>query len=82
MSSGYNVVKKEILEILSELGEVTVRDIADITDRSYESVAMALLRYHRQGLLYRSGGREKIYELTEKGLERLNWIEDHFFIED
>jgi DNA-binding PadR family transcriptional regulator len=76
--SGYNVVKKMILETVEDLGEVTAYELAEILERSYESVAMALMRYHRQGLLSRDTeeGRRKVYKITDRGIERLEYLQD------
>ena len=54
----------ELLESMMECGEVTTREV-------WETANMILPRYHPQGLLSRSGGREKTYMLTMKGEERL-----------
>ena len=74
--AGYNDVKKEILAILDEMGELTAREAAGIVGRSHESVAMALLRYHRQGLVsrYTREGKTRVYKLTDKGVERLEYL--------
>ena len=74
--SGYNEAKFEILDVLEGLGEATAGDVAGILGRSHESVSMALLRYHRQGLVsrYSLWGRAKVYRLTERGFERLEYL--------
>ena len=74
--SEYNEAKLEILEALEELGEATVEDVTSMLDRSHESVGMALLRYHRHGLVsrYRAQGRTRMYQLTERGMERLEYL--------
>ena len=78
--SDYNEAKLEILEALEELGEATVEDVASMLDRSYESVGMALLRYHRHGLVsrYKVQGRIRMYSLTDRGLERLEYLRSDF----
>jgi DNA-binding MarR family transcriptional regulator len=78
--SDYNEVKLEILEALEELGEATVEDVASMLGRSYESVGMALLRYHRHRLVsrYRARGRIRMYSLTERGMERLEYLRSEF----
>ena len=48
--SGYNQVKRGVLEALDAEGEVTAGDLSFLLGRSDASIAMALLRYHRQGL--------------------------------
>ena len=74
--SSYNEAKLEILEALEELGEATVEEVASLLDRSHEGVGMALLRYHRQGLVgrHRVRGRIRMYALTERGQERLDYL--------
>ena len=73
----YNEAKAEILDVTRTLGTVTAKEIALITNRTPEAASMALLRYHKQGLLSRSTlkGRTKGYILSERGRERLNWLE-------
>ncbi len=75
--SGYNVAKTDILDTIRTLGLVTAKEIALVTNRTPEAASMALLRYHKQGLLSRGTlkGRTKGYTLTERGLERLGWLE-------
>jgi DNA-binding MarR family transcriptional regulator len=71
-----NRTKKEILETLERTGESTTGDLASILGRSQESIAMALLRYHRQGLVsrYTIEHNAKVYELTDRGHERLDYL--------
>lgn len=73
----YNQVKKKILNIINTMGEATSWQISLITGQSVEAASMALFRYHKMGLLHRQTlrGRLKGYNLTERGLERLNWLE-------
>ncbi len=73
----YNEAKTEILGVARTLGAVTAKEIALITNRTPEAASMALLRYHKQGLLSRSTlkGRTKGYILSERGRERLTWLE-------
>ena len=74
--SGYNEAKLAILTELDEVGEATAGDIAEYLTKSHESISMALLRYHRQGLVsrYTVEGRTKVYEITERGIERLEYL--------
>lgn len=73
----YNQAKLEILDKIRTLGEVTAMEIALTTERTPENSSMRLLEYHRQGLLSRCTlhGKTKGYSLTERGLERLMWLE-------
>lgn len=74
----YNERKLVVLSAVYELEEATVSDVWEAMDDyvSLSAIGMSLLRYHRQGLLNRRGGKEKIYEITNKGLERLEWLEN------
>ena len=74
---GYNQAKTEILDAIRTLGQVTAKEIAQVTHRTPEAASMALLRYHGMGLLSRGTlkGRTKIYELTPRGRDRLAWLE-------
>lgn len=74
----YNERKLIVLSAVYELEEATVYDVWEAMDDevSLSAIGMSLLRYHRQGLLNRRGDKEKIYEITGKGLERLNWLEN------
>ena len=73
----YNEAKTEILDVIRTLGLMTAKEIALITNRTPEAASMALLRYHKQGLLNRNTlkGRTKGYTLTPRGQERLNWLQ-------
>lgn len=81
MSSGYNELKLEVLEEADNWEEVTAGDMANALGRTHPSVAMAMLRYHRQGLLsrYTIHRNEKVYSLTDRGLERLDWLMEQDF---
>jgi len=72
----FNETKRETLRIINNLGEATAWQIALITGKTPEACSMALLRYHEMGLLSRQTlkGRTKIYELTPRGRERLEWL--------
>jgi len=78
MSLGYNDLKREILEEADNCEEVTAGDMARTLGYTHPSVAMALLRYHRQGLLsrYTIHRNEKVYAITERGRERLEWLKE------
>lgn len=77
MSSSYNELKLEVLEEADNWDEFTVGDMAKALGRTHCSIAMAVLRYHRHGLLSRyttNRKNEKVYALTDRGLERLDWL--------
>ncbi len=71
-----NAAKIEILNILKNMGDTTSWQIALITNRTPEAASMALLRYHSMGLVSRRTltGRTKIYDITDRGLARLAWL--------
>ena len=75
----YNEAKLEILDAIRTFGELTAMEISLITHRTPENSSMRLLCYHRQGLLSRrkvpGRGKTRGYSLTERGLERLTWLE-------
>ena len=84
MKSGYNVVKLEILKEIEGLGETTIVEVNDNLGRIYVNTAMAMLRYHRSGLLSRHGDnwKNKIYSLSDRGRERLEWLREQNLEED
>ena len=75
--TGFNEAKVEILELLHLVGPCTAIQVGLLTGRTPENASMNLMRYQRNGLLRRHTlqGREKIYELTERGVERLAWLQ-------
>ncbi len=74
----YNEAKLEILDAVRTFGELTAMEISLITHRTPRCASMNLLTYHRQGLLSRRKvkGKTRGYSLTERGLERLMWLEE------
>jgi DNA-binding transcriptional ArsR family regulator len=79
----YNVLKLRILRLLSKAGpadsNTLATTIAETNDASIDihAVRMALMRYYKQGLLKREkvGGVFR-YAITERGIQRLRWLED------
>ena len=76
--AGYNERKLEILEYVSKCEDVTASNVAEDLDLEIHNARTLLRRYNRQGLLTRyksddSWGTRK-YNITEKGLERIEWI--------
>ena len=81
----YNERKLTILEAVDDLDEATSQEvyehlIGNDDEVGLSAVQMALLRYHRQGLLSRRKIElvTRVYALTDKGLERLKWLKDIF----
>lgn len=76
---GYNERKLEVLLVLSTIIEGTSFTVAVMLGCAHETAAMALLSYHRQGLLSRyqlPGSRARVYSLTDRGYERLEWLQE------
>jgi len=73
----YNQAKLEILAAVQTIGELTSMEISLITGRTPENSSMLLLKYHRMGLLSRRKlqGKLRGYSLTQRGRERLEWLE-------
>jgi DNA-binding transcriptional regulator PaaX len=77
-----NELKIELLEYLSDNGgEITSGEVSQLFGITPIDASVQLLRYHRQGLLHRRkrrlhpfGGREYCYSLSDRGMERLNWL--------
>ncbi len=76
MSSGYNELKLEILTEFENWDEATAGDIAQALGRTPNSISKALSRYYQMGLLsrYTIAHNEKVYALTDRGRERLDWL--------
>gem|GEM_PF-970799 len=78
----YNVLKLRILRLLSKTGPTDSSSLASTIAESKEitldihALRMALMRYHKQGLLKRErAGGTFTYALTERGIQRLRWLE-------
>ena len=78
----YNVLKLRILRLLSKTGPTDSGSLASTIAESEEmtldihALRMALMRYHKQGLLKRERtGGTFTYALTERGIQRLRWLE-------
>jgi len=78
----YNVLKLRLLRLLSKAGPTDSDSLARTISASKDfgidihALRMALMRYHKQGLLKREkvGGLFR-YTLTERGDQRLRWLE-------
>jgi len=81
MSSGYNELKLEVLEEFENWDEVTAGEMAKALGRNPNSISKAMGRYHHQGLLsrYTIYRNEKVYAMTARGLERLDWLMEQEF---
>ena len=80
MMSGFNQTKLLVLLHLERVDEVSAGEIAFAGGQSRESISMALLRYHRYGLVNRrrNGSGVYLYSISDKGLERLYWLEEQY----
>ena len=77
--SSFNEAKYETLLNADSLGEITSSDLISIFNITINTASMRLKRAHYQGLLSRyRNGREFVYEITEKGIERLEWLDEEF----
>ena len=79
----YNALKLRILRLLSKTGPTDSSSLASTISEGKEftldihALRMALMRYHKQGLLKRErAGGTFTYALTERGIQRLRWLEE------
>jgi DNA-binding PadR family transcriptional regulator len=77
----YNELKTAILDLLTTEGWCDSNQIIERArsesglSASSRAVRMALLRYHRHGLLHREWRRgEYVYRLSDRGARRLVWL--------
>ena len=75
MMVGYNRRKFEVLLYVENRLSVTSQDVSIDLSLEVHCARMLLLKYYRQGLLKRTreNGQYR-YELTDKGLRRLNYL--------
>jgi DNA-binding transcriptional regulator PaaX len=78
----YNELKLNILQVLSQTGPLDSSSLGEAIAESKKiildihALRMALMRYHKQGLLKRERAEGVFrYALTERGLQRLRWLE-------
>jgi DNA-binding transcriptional regulator PaaX len=78
----YNEMKRLILSLFQADSPLTSHSVAERLRGeqklavSLRSVQMAMMRYHRQGLLHRERHSDMfLYSLTEKGSRRLRWLQ-------
>ena len=78
MTARFNEQKLEILlEVLN--GEETASGVAESIGITHCNASTSLARYWKQGLLNRQTApmyNEKIYTITAKGIDRMNWLID------
>ncbi len=81
LNLNYNELKLLILRTISESGSMSSEDLATrlITTGArveIHAVRMALMRYHRQGLLLRKKASGSFsYSLSDRGLHRFEWLD-------
>jgi len=69
--------KLQVLLYAASCESFTSEDIAQNLDLEIHNARMLLLKYHRQGLLSRRQDYLcKVYQITEKGLRRIDWLVD------
>ncbi len=78
----YNELKLLILQILYKVGTTDSNSLArelfqsNLVRMDIHALRMALMRYHKQGLLKRERrGGAFAYTLSERGIKRLRWLE-------
>ena len=80
--AGYNETKFAVLTFLEGQGEATALEVAEYLGITSFGASSYLLKLHRSGLLgrrrLRKGkrvSRERVYYITGKGFEKLQWLE-------
>lgn len=69
----YNERKIQVLEVISELGEVRANELMDhLGDIEWEAAKKCLTRYYWMGLLHRRRG---LYWMSDRGYERLEYLQ-------
>lgn len=77
----YNQLKLRVLRILSERGSTDSSAVAAAlaaagVNSDMHAIRMALMRYYKQGLLWRERKSGLYtYGLSERGIRRLAWLE-------
>ncbi len=82
---GRNARKRQILAYLLVVEDATARDIAEVCDITIHNARTLLARYHRYGLLTRNTVNHygtRVYAITTKGVERLDWLRDEGGVRD
>ena len=80
MAARFNETKAYLLKFLLENGSATSAEIAEYLSVTRAGASSYLKKLHRQGLLGRgklgeeSGSQERVYYLTNKGFDRLEWL--------
>jgi DNA-binding MarR family transcriptional regulator len=76
--SDHNEGKISVLDALDELEEADSFQVWEHLDEdvSIKAIQMALSRYYKMGLVGRTRKPDRVYFLTEKGFERLEFLLD------
>lgn len=76
---GYNETKILVLDLLAT-GPATSIDVAGSLGITHAGAASYMKKLHDQGLLgrqkLRPGSQERVYYLSAKGTDRLDWLDD------
>lgn len=75
-----NEAKYEALKYIYEVELATGSEIAEFRGVTHGCQSSLLRRYWKHGLLHRCSGegKEKVYSLSDRGYERLEWLESEF----
>ena len=72
----YNARKRQILEFIYENDFVTSAQVSNELSLEIHNSRTLLKKYYKQGLLTRKNdGIRKIYTISERGIDRLDWLE-------
>ena len=76
---GFNETKMLLLHLLGS-GPATSAEVADHLNITHAGAASYMKKLHDQGLLRRQklrpGSQERVYYLSAKGADRLDWLYD------
>jgi hypothetical protein len=73
--SGRNEAKLETLQDIIDLSELRPSEYSSMREISLHCASMRLYRCYRQGLLGRlKEGKEYVYYITDRGIDRLTWL--------
>lgn len=69
--------KHEALALILRKKTVVIRDLVEVGENSYSACQQMLQRLHTSGdvRVVGWGNREKVFELTERGIQKLEYFE-------
>jgi predicted transcriptional regulator len=74
---GYNEMKRELLAVLKSRGWRRPRELAVIFGYRIPSMHSYLARLHKWGLVWRRDRPFIEYRISQRGRERLRWLESN-----